>query len=141
MALTTADRLDLIELIHRLCQALDLSRPADFAAVFAPGGVYQAVSSIASGEQPRFRHEGSAELLAFAEAAVAKRKGLGRHWTGDVVLTETDAGASAVSYVMFIEINPDTKERRIAISGTHRDAFTRTPDGWRFTSRTVVADI
>jgi hypothetical protein len=140
VALTVEDRLDLIELIHRLCQALDYSSPADFAAVFTPHGVYQAVSSVVSGEQPRFRYEGSAQLLAFAEAAVEKRQGLGRHWTGNLVLSETETGASAVSYVMFLQIDPDTGERKITLSGTHRDLFARTPDGWRFTSRTVVAD-
>jgi hypothetical protein len=139
--LSAEDRLDLVELIHRLCHALDYSRPADFAAVFTPDGVYRAVSSVASGEQPRFRHEGAAQLLAFAEAAAQKRRGLGRHWTGNVVLEATDAGASAVSYVAFLQIDPDTKERRITISGTHRDRFVRAPEGWRFTSRTVVADI
>jgi hypothetical protein len=141
MALTVEDRLDLIELIHRLCQSLDFSAPADFAAVFTPDGVYQTVSSVASGERVRFRHEGSAQLLAFAAAAAEKRQGLGRHWTGNVVLSGTDAGASAVSYVMFVQIDPDTGGRRITISGTHRDLFVRTPDGWRFASRTVVADV
>ncbi|MEU4236914.1 nuclear transport factor 2 family protein [Actinoplanes sp. NPDC026619] len=139
--LTADDRLDLVELIHRLCHALDYSRPDDFAAVFTPDGVYQAVSSVAAGEHPRFRHEGAAELLAFAEAAARKRQGLGRHWTGNVVLNATEAGASAVSYVAFLEIDPETNERRITISGTHRDSFVRSADGWRFTSRTVVADI
>jgi hypothetical protein len=139
--LTADDRLDLVELVHRLCQALDYSRPADFVDVFTPDGIYQAVSSVASGEQPRFRHAGAAQLLAFAEAAVEKRQGLGRHWTGNVVLTATETGAAAVSYVLFIQIDPETKERKILISGTHRDAFVRTPDGWRCTSRTVVADI
>jgi hypothetical protein len=92
VGLTADDRLDLVELIHGLCQALDYSRPADFAAVFTPDGVYQAVSS-------------------------------------------------AVSYVAFLQIDPETKERRITISGMHRDTFVRTPGGWRFTARTVVADI
>jgi hypothetical protein len=135
------DRLDLIDLIHRLGQALDYSRPADFAAAFTPDGVYQAVSSVRSGEQPRFRHQGTDQLLAFAETAAQRRQGLGRHWTGNVVLETTETGASAVSYVAFLQIDPETKERTITISGTHRDDFVRTPQGWRFTSRTIVADI
>jgi hypothetical protein len=36
VGLTADDRFELIELIHRLCHALDYSRPADFAAVPGP---------------------------------------------------------------------------------------------------------
>jgi hypothetical protein len=142
--LSPADQLELQSIVARLCQALDFSRPADFVDSFTPDGVYEAVSSVASGRLPRFRHEGSAALLAFAEAAVEKRRGLGRHWTGNLVLEadprEPDR-ATAVSYVLFVEIDERTKERRILISGVHEDAFARTAAGWRLTRRTVVADI
>lgn len=140
-ALGVDDLQEITMLVSRLCQALDHSRPHDFARVFAADGVYQAVSSEATGETLRFRHVGTQELLAFAEAAVAKRQGLGRHWTGNLLIDGAGDAAAAASYVLFIEIDPDTKERRITISGTHRDEFVRTPDGWRFASRTVVADI
>ncbi|MFL6118329.1 nuclear transport factor 2 family protein [Actinophytocola sp.] len=49
--------------------------------------------------------------------------------------------ATAISYVLFVEIDERTKERRILISGVHEDAFARTAAGWRLTRRTVVADI
>lgn len=141
MPLTVDDRLDLIDLIARLCQALDFSRPSDFVDVFVADGVYQAESSEASGRQQRFRHQGSEQLLAFARSAVEKRRGLGRHWTGNVVLEETADGASAVSYVLLLDIDPDSKERRFPISGVHHDRFVRTDAGWRFAERVVVADI
>ncbi|CAN5397968.1 hypothetical protein BH09ACT12_BH09ACT12_14870 [soil metagenome] len=139
--LTTPDLMHISRLVSRLCQALDYSRPRDFAGLFTPNGVYQGLSSVATGEQPRFRHHGATELLAFAEAAVAKRKGLGRHWTGNLVIDGSGDAATATSYVLFIEIDPATKERRITISGTHRDEFVRAATGWLFASRTVVADI
>jgi hypothetical protein len=141
-ALAPADRLEIHDLVARLCQALDFSRPADFVGVFTPDGVYQAVSSEASGREPRFRHTGPAELLGFAEAAVEKRRGLGRHWTGNLVVEpDGEDRATGVSYVLFVEIDATTKERRIVISGVHEDAYVRTPEGWRVASRTVVADI
>jgi hypothetical protein len=143
-ALAADDQLEIGTLVARLCHALDFSRPADFVGVFTADGVYQAVSSLASGRQPRFRHHGPAELLAFAESAVEKRRGLGRHWTGNLVVEadpqEADR-ASGVSYVLFVEIDAETKERRILVSGVHEDVYVRSPDGWRVESRTVVADI
>jgi hypothetical protein len=140
-SLETGDLVEITMLVSRLCQSLDYSRPQAFVDVFVPDGVYQAVSSTATGEEARFRHQGAAQLLEFAESAVAKRQGLGRHWTGNLVVDGAGDHATGTSYVLFLQIDPDTKERRITISGTHRDVFVRTPEGWRFESRTVVADI
>lgn len=141
MPLSTSDFIEIEQLVHRLCQALDFSHPADFASVFVPEGIYEAVSSDLTGNVVRFAHEGSAALLAFAADAVEKRKGLGRHWTGNIVIDEDSDGAKAVSYVLFIQIDPQTGERKITISGVHRDAFVRTAAGWKFTRRRVVADL
>jgi hypothetical protein len=141
MTLPPADHIAISTLVARLCQALDFSRPDDFVASFVEGGVYQAVSSEATSRTPRFRHEGTDQLRAFAESAVAKRQGLGRHWTGNLVVEGDDERASGVSYVLFVEIDPQTRERRIPISGVHHDEFLHTDDGWRFVSRTVVADL
>jgi hypothetical protein len=139
--LDVADVQEITALIARLCHSLDFSRPEDFVGLFVPDGTFRAVSSTAGGETERFAHTGPVELLAFAQAAADKRQGLGRHWTGNLVLQGDGATASGVSYVLFVEIDPDTKERRIPISGVHRDTFRRTDEGWRFASRTILADI
>jgi SnoaL-like domain len=141
MPLSVADHIEIEQLIATLCQALDIGRPEEFVAAFAPDGIYQATTSVASGEQVRFRHQGPAQLLAFAEQAAAKRAGLARHWTGNLVLTGTEQGAEATSYVMFMQIDPQTRQRSITLSGVHRDRFVRTAGGWRFQQRTIVADI
>ena len=141
MKLTVQDRVDIGELVARLCQALDFSHPQDFVDVFVSTGVYQATSSIATGQTIRFRHEGADQLRAFAEAAVIKRQGLGRHWTGNLVIEPTEDGAKAVSYVMFLQVDPISGARTIPISGVHQDVFARTPDGWRLAQRTIVADL
>jgi SnoaL-like domain len=143
-SLPAEDQLEIGTLLARLCQALDFSRPADFVGVFTADGVYQAVSPVASGRELRFRHQGPAELLGFAESAAEKRGGLGRHWTGNLVIEADpqDADrATGVSYVLLVEIDAETTERRIVISGVHEDVYARTPDGWRVERRTVVADI
>ena len=138
------DQLEIGTLVARLCQALDFSRTVDFVDAFTADGVYEAVSAVTSRRQPQFRHQGPAELLTFAESAVEKRRGLGRHWTGNLVI-EADPQdvdrATGVSYVLFVQIDAETKERRILTSGVHEDVYVRTPDGWRVASRTVVADI
>jgi SnoaL-like domain len=143
-SLLVSDQLALHGLIAKLCQSLDFSRPDEFASLFTPDGVYEAVTSEAKGRQLRFRHAGAGELLDFAKAAAEKRKGLGRHWTGNVVLApvpgEPDS-ATAVSYVLFVEVSAETGDRRILISGVHEDSFTRTAEGWRFARRRIVADL
>src|SRR6266545_5639564 len=141
MPLTPDDHRQISTLLARWSHALDFSRPQDFVDIFTSDGVYQAVSSEATGRRPRFRYEGAAELLGFAESAVEKRRGLGRHWTGNLVVDGDGDTASAVSYVLFVEIDPETKQRRIPISGVHHDMLVKTANGWLFASRTVVADI
>lgn len=141
MALSTDHRAQITDLVTRLCHALDFSRPSDLVDLFTADGVFRAVSSTATGESLRFEHVGLAALLAFAEGAADKRRGLGRHWTGNLLVEGLDDTASATSYVLFVEIDAETKERCIPISGVHRDTFVRTEQGWRFTSRTIVADI
>lgn len=141
MILTVEDRLDITELTARLCQALDFSRPDDFVDVFVPGGVYRATTSVATGEVVKFRYEGSVQLRDFADAAAMKRRGLGRHWTGNLVIRATDEGARATSYVLFLQIDAATGGRAITVSGVHQDVFAKSADGWRFVQRTVVADL
>jgi hypothetical protein len=141
MTLRIEDRLDIGELIARLCQALDFSRPQDFVDLFIASGAYQATTSVAAGEQLKFRHQGRDQLRTFAESAALKRRGLGRHWTGNVVIRPSGDGAEATSYVLFVGIDAETGERTITISGIHRDQFTKTTDGWRFVQRTIVADL
>jgi hypothetical protein len=109
--------------------------------VFVPKGAFQAATSDKTGGHIKFRHEGHDQLRAFAHAAAAKRQGLGRHWTSNLVVTGTAGQAQAVSYVMFLEIDAATGGRSIPISGVHRDVFTKTDAGWRFIERTVVADL
>jgi hypothetical protein len=141
VTLTTSDRIEITELIARLCHALDFSSPQDFVDVFVPEGAFQATTSDKTGGQIKFRHEGHDQLRAFAEAAAARRRGLGRHWTSNLVVTGTGEAAQAVSYVMFLEIDGATGGRSIPISGIHRDVFTKTDAGWRFVQRTVIADL
>jgi SnoaL-like domain len=141
IALSTEDRLDIAELVARLCQSLDFSDPDAYVAQFANGGIFEARSDMTPAAQIRFRHQGADQLRAFAEAAVTKRAGLARHWTGNLVIRGGGQGASGTSYVMLVVIDPDTGARSIAMSGVHHDEYVRTPAGWRFARRSVVGDV
>ena len=96
--LTVEDRIEIEELISRLCHALDFGRPEDFVAVFVPHGAVEARTSARSGGAVRFRHEGHDRLRAFADAAAAKRGGLGRHWTGNLVVRGGGVRGGGVTY-------------------------------------------
>lgn len=142
MPLPAADHIEISDLIARLSHALDFSRPGDVVALFTADGTYAAQTSEADGRRDRFRHAGADSVREFAAAAAARRQGLGRHWVGNPLI-EADGPdrARATSYVLFVEIDPATGERRIPLSGVHHDTFVRTGAGWRFASRTIVADI
>ncbi|MEO3855439.1 nuclear transport factor 2 family protein [Acrocarpospora sp. B8E8] len=136
------DHLEIQTLIAQVCKALDFSRTTDFVAAFTTNGTYQVVSSDADGRKEQYSHHGAEALLEFAQWAASRRRGLARHWTGNPII-ESDGrgGATAWSYTLLIEIDPETKRRNIVLSGVHEDVFVRTEAGWRLASRTVVADI
>jgi hypothetical protein len=140
--LDVRDQLQIQTLIAQVCQALDFSRPADFVAAFTPDGVYRIVSPDFDGRQERYSHHGAEALLEFAKGMAARRQGMARHWTTNLVIRSGgDGGATATSYTTLIEIDPETKARKILLTGVHEDVFVRTDAGWRLASRTVVADI
>jgi SnoaL-like domain len=140
--LDVRDQLQIQTLMSQVCQALDRSRPADFVAAFTPDGVYRIVSPDVDGRQERYSHHGADALLEFATGMAARRKGMARHWTGNLVIeSDGNGGATARSYTMLIEIDPETKARKILLTGVHEDVLVRTDAGWRLASRTVVGDV
>jgi SnoaL-like domain len=67
---------------------------------------------------------------------------MARHWTcNPVIKSDGNGGATASSYTMLIEIDPETKARKILVTGVHEDVLVKTDAGWRLASRTVVADV
>jgi hypothetical protein len=141
MELTADDRLAIQELCARACHTIDFDDADGYAALFLPDGVFQRQASQRAGGAILFRHQGREELKAFARQVTNWRKGLARHWTGNIAITPAGAGAHADSYTMLVINDPGDKQVGIGIAGRYRDEFEKTADGWRFASRTVVDDL
>lgn len=139
-ALTVEDQLELHDLIARSSQAIDFSNPEAYAEVFAEDGVLIGQEAERRGGAVKYRCEGRDELRRFAADAAAKRKGFGRHWINSTVLRADDDGASGVSYLFFLTIDPDTVACDIMVSAVHHDRFTRTSGGWKLAERKVLYD-
>jgi hypothetical protein len=138
--LTVADRLDIHELIARGNQAIDFGEPEAYAAVFTPDGVLVGEDSPRRGGAVRYRLEGHDELRTFAADAAAKRQGYGRHWVNSTVLSIEDGGASGISYLAFLTIDPATVACDIMVSAVLHDRYAKTAEGWRISERIVTYD-
>jgi hypothetical protein len=141
MDLSADDRLAIQELCARACHTLDFDDADGYAALFEQDGVFQRRAAASAGGEIIFRHEGHAQLKDFARQVTSWRKGLARHWTANIVVTAAPEGARADSYTMLVIHDQDAKSVGIGIAGRYQDVFTKTADGWRFVSRTVVDDV
>ena len=138
--LTTEDRLDLHDVIARSSQAIDFSNPEAYADCFTSDGVMLGEESPRCGGLVKYRVAGHQQLRKFAADAAAKRQGFGRHWISNTILKAEDGGASGISYLLFLTIDPETVACRIMVSAVHYDRYARTDTGWKISERVVRYD-
>ncbi|MEP7353776.1 MAG: nuclear transport factor 2 family protein [Acidobacteriota bacterium] len=129
--LTDADRTAIQALMGQYSQTLSACKAADFADLFTPDG------SFASGF--RGRMVGRDRLIALVEserqcAAPAQAKGPAAQGKAQTARTGGTAGPTTVLDVTASGV------RGIATLGTaeYQDEYVKTPQGWRFASRTVI---
>jgi hypothetical protein len=61
-----------------------------------------------------------------------------RHFLTNVVIEPSPEGATGKQYLAVIDIGEDGKPTSIFLGGRYEDVYERTPQGWRFKSRTLV---
>jgi hypothetical protein len=124
VSLTDSDRSEIQALMSRYAQALGGCRAEEFANLFVPGTGY-----FASGF--RGRMVGRRQLIELVESE--------RHCAarGDAAPPARPGGANGPTVV--IEAGPDGV-RGVAELGMaeYQDQYVKTPQGWRFASRTVL---
>jgi SnoaL-like domain len=132
--LTTQDRLDIQELLHRYMFILDScdnhNNGYDYADLYTPDGTF--------GAEARGR-----EALARAAgrtsdgncSPIRKRGPLNQvHINVGEIIEPTAEGAKGISYLLMI----DGPAHEIYWSGWYEDVYLKTPKGWRFKSRNHV---
>jgi hypothetical protein len=127
-ALTPQDYLDIQQLVSSYPYGLDgnTDNGASYANLFAPGAVFG-----------RPRTEGRDNL-----AALANREPHGanyvRHFITNHVIEPAPGGAVGKEYAVIIDIGENGNPGRIFLGGRYDDEYVKTPQGWKFKSRTFT---
>jgi hypothetical protein len=62
-----------------------------------------------------------------------------RHFLANHVIDATPDGATGRQYLVAVDIGESGQASSIYLGGHYEDVYARTPEGWRFTSRTFIA--
>ena len=129
--LTAQDHAEIRQLYARYNQGTDLRDAAMWLSTFAADAVFR------FGGQEYVGQDALAEYrrTSFAGSAGGPKR---RHWNSSLVLTPTSDGVEGRAYFQLMDAS-ETPPSAI-VSGYYDDVFTRTADGWRIKSRTVIMD-
>ncbi len=123
MALSAADRLEILDLAARYNHLMDSRDPEGWAGCFTPDGVFDGGA--------RLQANGRAELIAFMERLIA-RDIPAVHWNNNIVIEGAGDAASMTLYLLVIDLRDGPVATHF---GVYHDELVRTPDGWRFQRR------
>ena len=128
MSLTTADKVEITELISRYMHALDARDGEALAATFADDGALDTGSE---------RIVGRRALVDFVAAGTGKFSSGNRHWTSNVIIDGNGDAASAACYLLVVDAHDGG---RVSVVGRYDDELRRVDGGWRFTKRRITFD-
>ncbi len=127
--LTAQDSADIRTLYARYNWAIDSGDADAWATMFTPNGVF-----VAGGKT----YTGHDALVGFAKGFHASIGSHVKHWTSNLDITPTPAGATGRIYLLLVDFG--TKPPSIMASASYADELVKTPAGWRFARRTVTDD-
>ena len=126
--LTPQDYIDIQQLVSSYPYGLDgnTDNGESYAKLFAPGAVFG-----------RPRTEGHDNLAALANTQPRGAQ-YTRHFITNHVIEPSPGGAIGKEYAVIIDIGEGGKPGGIALGGRYDDEYVKTPDGWKFKSRTFI---
>jgi hypothetical protein len=141
MVLTAMDYIEIQQLVARYARAIDTcsNNGYDYADLFTPNGYFVPVIN----GEARSRIQGREALAAVSGGGVRGCKNVGwieqgvRHLYPNHVITPTPGGAIGVVDMLMIGLGGDPN--KIEYDGHYEDVYVKTPDGWKFQSRTHYA--
>jgi len=127
-ALTPQDYIDIQQLVSSYPYGLDgnTDNGATYANLFAPGAVFG-----------RPRTEGRDNLAALANTQ-PRGANYVRHFITNHVIEPAPGGAIGREYAVIIDIGENGKPGGIALGGRYDDEYVKTPQGWKFKTRTFT---
>jgi hypothetical protein len=126
--LTPQDYIDIQQLVSSYPYGLDgnTDNGATYASLFAPGAVFG-----------RPRTEGRDNLAALANTQ-PRGANYVRHFITNHVIEPSPGGAVGKEYAVIIDIGENGNPGRIALGGRYDDEYVKTPQGWKFKTRTFT---
>jgi hypothetical protein len=130
--LTPQDYNEIQQLYGNYSQALDKGQAERFAATFTPDGEFTSGRPAGRANETRMPLKGTAALMRMGSV------GGGRHFTANLVITQTPEGANGSCYLLLFNVRnvPAT----ITETAIYQDTLVKTPQGWRFNKRVVWRD-
>jgi hypothetical protein len=138
MTLTAMDYIEIEQLVAKYSRALDTcaNNGYDYADLYTPDGVF--APTINGKPGPRF--EGRDRLAEASGGGKLGCRNVGwieqgvRHLYPNHVITPTPTGAVGIVDMLMIGLGGDPN--KIEYDGYYDDVYVKTPQGWRFKSRT-----
>jgi len=126
--LTAQDYLDIQQLVSSYAYGLDgnTDNGETYASLFAPGAVFG-----------RPRTEGRENLAALANTQ-PRGANYVRHFITNHVIEPAPGGAIGREYAVIIDLGENGNPGRIALGGRYDDEYVKTPQGWKFKTRTFT---
>jgi len=127
--LAAEDYIEIQQLVARYPYALDQNpdEGLSYANLFTPDAVFR---------QPRT--EGRQNLARMASGAPHGAK-YARHFLANHVIEVTPDGAVGKQYLVAVDIGESGQPSSIFLGGHYEDVYAKTPEGWRFKTRTFIA--
>ena len=130
MGLSTDDLVAIQQLYARYNHAIDFGDAEAWAACLTPDG-----RMIAKGTGD---FQGTEALTAFAKSMAAQING--RHWTNNLLVEGSGAGATAKCYLLFVRNGAAGHAPSVVLSGVYTDTLAKGPSGWKFAARDFAPD-
>ncbi len=125
-ALTAMDYIEIQQLYARYNEAIDSGDADAYADTFTADGAFNTF-------------KGRDGLIDFiAQWTGRMNGGSRRHWNTNLVITPAPGGASGSVYLMLLDVS--VRPPAIASTAKYSDTLVKTPQGWRFKTRTTRAD-
>ncbi len=128
-SLTAEDYIEIQQLVARYPYALDQNpdEGQSYANLFTTDAVFR---------QPRT--EGRQNLATMASRAPHGAK-YTRHFLANHVIEATADGAVGKQYLVAVDVGESGQPSSIFLGGHYEDVYAKTPEGWRFKTRTFIA--
>jgi hypothetical protein len=132
--LTALDYLEIEQLVYRYGYALDTGADNGFAYadLYADDATFTGTNQGPSGRT----YQGRERLAALARGG-KRGPNFMSHWVTNVVIEPAPGGAIGKTYVGIFDIGNggNGAKSRVDHGGLYNDVYVKTPQGWRFTSR------